>query len=56
MLRSLKQKQSLAFREQEKARFAGNTSDMNRYSAESAAYTKRNAKKWKPGYNPLILN
>ena len=39
-LRSLKQKQSLAFREQEKARFAGNTSDMNRYSAESAAYTK----------------
>lgn len=40
VLRSLKQKQSLAFREQEKARFAGNTSDMNRYSAESAAYTK----------------
>lgn len=40
VLRSLKQKQSLAFREQEKARFAGNTSNMNRYSAESAAYTK----------------
>lgn len=40
VLRSLKQKQSLAFREQKKARFVGNTSDMNRYSAESAAYTK----------------
>ena len=40
VLRSLKQKQSLAFREQKKARFLGNTSDMNRYSAESAAYTK----------------
>lgn len=40
VLRSLKQKQSLAFKQQEKARFEGNTSDMNRYSAESAAYTK----------------
>lgn len=40
VLRSLKQKQSLAFREQKKARFVGNTSDMNRYSAKSAAYTK----------------
>ena len=40
LLRSLKQKQSLAFKQQEKARFDGNTSDMNRYSAESAAYTK----------------
>ena len=40
VLRSLKQKQSLAFKQQEKARFDGNTSDMNRYSAESAAYTK----------------
>lgn len=40
LLRSLKQKQSLAFKQQEKARFEGNTSDMNRYSAESAAYTK----------------
>lgn len=40
VLRSLKEKQSLAFRKQEKARFDGNTSDMNRYSAESAAYTK----------------
>lgn len=40
VLRSLKQKQSLAFKQQEKARFDGNTSDMNRYSAESATYTK----------------
>lgn len=40
VLRSLKQKQSLAFKQQEKARFEGNTSDINRYSAESAAYTK----------------
>ena len=40
LLRSLKQKQSLAFKQQEKARFEGNTSGMNRYSAESAAYTK----------------
>ena len=40
VLRSLKQKQSLAFKQQEKARFEGNTSDMNRYSAKSAAYTK----------------
>lgn len=40
VLRSLKQKQSLSFKQQEKARFEGNTSDMNRYSAESAAYTK----------------
>lgn len=40
VLRSLKQKQSLAFKQQEKARFEGNTSDMNHYSAESAAYTK----------------